>query len=156
MLIGGQKAVSDQNRSEYYLVAANALPEIFIKVAKAKERLQTGESQTVAEAVSALGISRSAFYKYKDAITPFIDLKSGRIMTFTMMLKNKPGVLSAALTIFAGSGANILTINQNIPINGCAAVSVTAEVSSIRTTLEQLLEQLRELEGMVSADVLAG
>ena len=51
MLIGGQKAVSDQNRSEYYLVSANALPEIFIKVAKAKERLQTGESQTVAEAV---------------------------------------------------------------------------------------------------------
>ena len=112
-------------------------------------------ARTYTNAKTSLDAPKTAYPAAPPKSARMIGTKKSE-MTFTMMLKNKPGVLSAALTIFAGSGANILTINQNIPINGCAAVSVTAEVSSIRTTLEQLLEQLRELEGMVSADVLAG
>ena len=32
---------------KYYIVAANALPEIFVKVAEAKRMMQTGEADTV-------------------------------------------------------------------------------------------------------------
>ena len=35
---------------KYYLVAAEALPEIFIRVAEAKRMMQTGEAETVGEA----------------------------------------------------------------------------------------------------------
>ena len=98
--------------TKFYLVSAEALPEIFIKVAEAKRMLQSGEVRTAGDAARTVGISRSAFYKYRDAVRPFNDMKPGRIITFYTMLKNNPGVLSNVLSIFAGSGANILTINR--------------------------------------------
>ena len=105
---------------KYYIVAANALPEVFIKVAEAKRMMQTGEADTVGDATKKAGISRSAFYKYKDSVQPFNDMKAEHIITFYGMLKDNTGVLSHVLGIFASSGANILTINQSIPTNGCA------------------------------------
>lgn len=109
---------------KYYIVAANALPEIFVKVAEAKRMMQTGEADTVGAATKQVGISRSAFYKYKDAVQPFNDMKAEHIITFYCMLKDNTGVLSSVLSVFATSGANILTINQSIPTNGCAAVTI--------------------------------
>ena len=103
---------------KYYIVAADALPEIFIKVAEAKRMMQTGEVSTVGAATRLAGISRSAFYKYKDSVQPFNDMKSEHIITFYAMLKDTAGVLSRVLSVFATSGANILTINQSIPTNG--------------------------------------
>ena len=94
-------------KTKYYIVAAEALPEIFIKVAEAKRMMQTGEAGTVGAATRQVGISRSAFYKYKDAVQPFNNMKTGHIITFYIMLKDNPGVLSNVLSIFAGSGANI-------------------------------------------------
>ena len=77
---------------KYYIVEASALPEIFQKVAEAKRMLETGETDKVNVAAQAVGISRSAFYKYRDAVRPFNDMKTGRIITFYTMLKNNPGV----------------------------------------------------------------
>ena len=141
---------------QYYLVAAEALPEIFLKVAEAKRMMQTGEVSTVGAATRAVGISRSAFYKYKDAVQPFNNMKAGRIITFYTMLKDSPGVLSNVLSIFAGSGANILTINQSIPTNGCAAVTVSAETSDMEQTLEELMALVTSVDGVVKFDILAG
>ena len=143
-------------KTKYYIVAAAALPEIFIMVAEAKRMMQTGEADTVGEATRQVGISRSAFYKYKDAVQPFNDMKTGHIITFYAMLKDNPGVLSNVLAIFAGSGANILTINQSIPTNGCAAVTVSAETSDMEITLEELISQAAALEGVVRFEILAG
>ena len=100
---------------KYYIVAAEALPEIFLKVAEAKRMMQTGEADTVGAATRMAGISRSAFYKYKDAVQPFNDMKAEHIITFYAMLKDTAGVLSGMLSVFAASGTNILTINQSIP-----------------------------------------
>ena len=103
----------------------------------------------------AVGISRSAFYKYRDAVRPFNDMKTGRIITFYTMLKNNPGVLSDVLSIFAGSGANILTINQSIPTNGCAAVTISAETSEMQESIEEMMARALALEGVVRFDILA-
>ena len=143
-------------KTKFYIVAAEALPEIFIKVAQAKQMLQTGEVSTVGAATREVGISRSAFYKYKDAVQPFNNMKAGRIITFYVMLKDNPGVLSNILTIFAASGANILTINQNIPTNGCAAVTISAETSEMPSSLEDLLSRVSAASGVVKFEILAG
>ena len=58
----------DPLKPKYYLVEASALPEVFVKVTEAKSLLETGEARTVAEAVDRAGLSRSAFYKYKDCL----------------------------------------------------------------------------------------
>ena len=57
----------------YFIVEASAMPEIFRKVAEAKRLLETGEETTVNRAAQAVGISRSAYYKYKDAVRPWKD-----------------------------------------------------------------------------------
>ena len=141
---------------KYYLVAAEALPEIFIRVAEAKRMMQTGEADTVGAATKQVGISRSAFYKYRDAVRPFQDMLHGRIVTFQIMMKDEPGILSQVLNFFADSGANILTINQGLPINGCAVVTVNAETSGLRGSLQELLAQLNEAEGVLRGEILAG
>ena len=140
----------------YYIVDTEALPEIFRKVVDARRMLDTGEAETVNQAVQLAGISRSAFYKYKDAVRPFQDMLHGRIVTFQIMLKDEPGILSHVLNLFAGSGANILTINQGIPINGCAVVTVNAETSGLEGSLQELLARLNGAEGVLRGEILAG
>lgn len=141
---------------KYYIVAANALPEVFIKVAEAKRMMQTGEAETVGAATKLAGISRSAFYKYKDAVQPFNDMKSEHIITFYTLLKDVSGTLSRVLNVFAASGANILTINQSIPTNGCAAVTISAETSGMEKSLEQLIGDISSLENVIKFEILAG
>ena len=144
------------NSPKYYLVQADALPEVFLKVAEAKRLLESGEAETVNDATQATGISRSAFYKYRDAITPFQNLMAGRIITFQLMLKDRTGVLSGILSIFAYCGANILTINQAIPCNGCAMVTISAETTDLACPVEELLKKTGNLDGVVKAEIVAG
>ena len=143
-------------KPKYFIVEAEKLPEVFIKVVEAKRMLELREVSTINEAAQRVGISRSAFYKYKDAVMPFNDMMSGHIVTFQSILRDEPGVLSAILNIFAAPGANILTINQSIPGNGCAAVTVGAETSGLQEPLDELLRQLNEADGVVQFEVLAG
>ena len=143
-------------KQKYYIVSADALPEVFLKVAEAKRMLQVGEAATVGEAARQVGISRSAFYKYRDAIAPFQNLMAGRIITFQIMLKDKAGILSEILTIFANCGANILTINQSIPTGGRAMVTISAETSNLNCNIEALTQQIAERTGVVKADCVAG
>ena len=142
--------------TKFYIVAADALPEIFIKVAEAKRMMQTGEADTVGAATRLAGISRSAFYKYKDSVRPFNDMLHGRIVTFQILLKDEPGILSGVLNVFAGTGVNILTINQNIPANGCAVVTMTAETSTLRRSLEEVLGDAKASPGVLKCEILAG
>ena len=143
-------------KPKYYLVEAGVLPEVFIKVTEAKELLETGEVRTVAEAVERVGISRSAFYKYKDSVMPFRDMRHGSIVTFNALLRDKKGVLSSLLAIFADAGANILTINQSIPNNGTAPVTISAITENMTESLDEFIEQVRSLYGVLRFDALAG
>ena len=144
-----------EEKSKYFVVKQKAVPEVLLKVVEAKKLLESERVITVQEATERVGISRSAFYKYRDAVRPFNDMKTGRIITFYTMLKNNPGVLSNVLSIFAGSGANILTINQSIPTNGCAAVTISAETSEMQESIEEMMARALALEGVVRFDILA-
>lgn len=144
------------NKPKCYLVEASVLPEIFAKVIEAKELLETGQVRTVADAVACVDISRSAFYKYKDFVSPFQDMSRGHLVTFNLELLDRQGVLSSVLAIFAENGANILTINQSIPTNGCAAVTISAETSDMRESLEELIASAAETAGVVKFEILAG
>ncbi len=144
------------NSPKYYIVEASALPEVFLKVAEAKRLLSTGEASTVNEATRMTDISRSAFYKYRDAVLPFQNMMTGRIITFQLLLHDQPGLLSTLLKVFADNQANIITINSIVPTNGTAVVTISAETNGLAVSLEELLHSLREKDGVVKADILAG
>ena len=135
---------------------ASALPEVFLKVAEAKRLLSTGEASTVNEATKMTDISRSAFYKYRDAVLPFQNMMTGRIITFQMLLHDEVGLLSKILDIFTEAKANIITINSIVPTNGTAVVTISAETMHMTMPLEELIQQLRENEGVIKAEILAG
>lgn len=145
-----------RKQPKYYIIEASALPEVFLKVAEAKRLLSTGEVKTVNEATRRTDISRSAFYKYRDAILPFQNMMKGRIITFQLMLHDEPGVLSAILEVYARHEANILTINSIIPTNGYALVTISAEMTDVEVSLEDMLHELRDTAGVIKADILAG
>ena len=141
---------------KYYIIESSALPEVFIKVAEAKRLLSTGEVTTVNEATKRTDISRSAFYKYRDAILPFQNMMKGRIITFQLMLHDEPGVLAALLMVYTKRQANLLTINSIIPTNGCALVTISAETTEVELSMEDLLHKLEKTPGVIRAEVLAG
>ena len=141
---------------KYYIVEASALPEVFLKVAEAKRLLQTGEASTVNDATRMTGISRSAFYKYRDAVLPFQNMMTGRIITFQFMLHDRKGLLSSLLSIFAEHKANIQTINSIVPTNGAALVTISAETIDLAVPIEELLREASQLPGVIKAEVLAG
>lgn len=144
------------SKPKYYIVEASALPEVFLKVAEAKELLSTGKASTVNEATRMMDISRSAFYKYRDAVLPFQNMMTGRIITFQLLLHDEPGLLSELLKVFADAQANINTINSIVPVNGTAVVTISAETIDLTVTLEDLIAQLRTFPGVLKAEVLAG
>ena len=139
---------SMEKAPKYFIVDSSALPEIFRKVAEAKRMLETGETDKVNVATKAVGISRSAFYKYRDCISPFQNMMAGRIITFQMVLKDKAGVLSSILSIFA--------INQSIPTGGKAMVTISAETGALNCPIEELTHVLAETRGVVRAEAVAG
>lgn len=145
-----------QQLPKYYIVEASALPEVFRKVAEAKWLLETGAASTVNDAARETGISRSAFYKYRDAIAPFSNLMTGRILTFHFILRDVAGLLSSILSIFAQFGANILTIHQTIPTGGSASVTISAETTGVIQGAEALLRELAQTPDVVKAEILAG
>ena len=142
--------------AKYYIVEESALPEVVRRVAEARRLLETGEEATVNGAAQAVGISRSAFYKYKDTVRPFRDMLHGQIVTLQMLLKDEPGILSGTLNILADTGVNILTINQNIPVNGCAVVTLTVETSQLCQPLEEVLGTVSAGPGVIRCEVVAG
>lgn len=141
---------------KFYLVEASALPEVFVKVAEAKRLLTTGLAPTVNDATKMTGISRSAFYKYRDSVIPFQSMMSGRIITFQFLMHDAPGVLSNMLNTLAEKAANIHTINSIIPTNGCALVTISADTAAVTIPLEELLNLLSETEGVIKAEILGG
>jgi len=144
------------NTPKYYIIEASALPEVFLKVAEAKRLLSTGEASTVNEATRMTDISRSAFYKYRDAVLPFQNMMTGRIITFQLLLQDEAGILSNILGRFAECRANIITINSIVPTNGCAVVTISAETMDLTISLEELLRVLRQTTGVIKAEILAG
>lgn len=140
---------------QYLVVEASLLPEVFLKVVEANRLLQSNRVKTINEAVEKVGLSRSAYYKYKDGVKPFFEATTDRIVTFHILLSDEPGNLSSILSLFARMGANILTINQSIPINGQAAVTISARTDGMKSTVEALLKKGNEIPGVTRMEVLA-
>ena len=138
------------------LVDAGAVPEVFVRVVEAKRYLQSGEAETAAEAARMAGISRSAFYKYKEAVFPYDEERAGHILTVHLLLRDRPGILSAVLTAFAEAGANILTVNQNIPAGGTAPVSVSARTDRMSLPVAAFIKQLRTVDGVRRIERISG
>ncbi|MBN2984838.1 MULTISPECIES: ACT domain-containing protein [Cohnella] len=138
----------------YFVVREDLLPEGILKTEQAKALLRRGEAATVHEAAERVGLSRSAFYKYKDGVYPLEQTARERIATLSMDLEHRSGVLSKVLGTLAVNDGNVMTISQSIPLQGLANVVVTIDASQLAGTLGELIDKLKSLDGVRRATVV--
>ena len=143
-----------KREEKFYLIRSDILPESIVKTIEAKKMLESGEVDTVNEAVDRVGLSRSAFYKYKDGIFPFNAMMSEKSMTITFSLEHMSGYLSKVLTYVAEQGGNVLTINQTIPLQGIANISMSVDMANLRVSSTEFLESLQEIPGVRKAMIV--
>lgn len=143
------------NGSTYLLVDSIVLPDVFLKVIEAKRILSTGRIKTINDAVKEAGLSRSAFYKYKDFVFPFYETSRGRVITLFFVVEDFSGILSSIISRIAKAKANIITINQNVPINGLADVTISIETAGMTMDIGELMESIGEIEGVRRKEILA-
>ncbi|CAM3507138.1 ACT domain-containing protein [Marinicrinis lubricantis] len=144
-----------ENRTErYFLVREDILPEAVLKTLEVKQMLSLGTAKTVNEAAEKVGLSRSAFYKYKDGIFPLNKVQQETIVAISMDLSHRAGILSKVLAMVAQHEGNVLTINQTIPLQGVANVIITVDTSLMNERLPSLLEALKQQEGVHKVQVV--
>ncbi len=141
--------------AKYYVVTQKAVPEVLLKVVEAKRLLESEKVPTIQEAVDAVGISRSSFYKYKDDIFQFHDNAQGTTVTLTFQMDDEPGLLSDVLKIIAEYQANILTIHQSIPISGIASLSISVQVLKNTGDISHMIEKMENQKGVHHVKILA-
>ena len=141
--------------TKYFVVKQKAIPEVLLKVVEAKRLLESEKVLTIQEAVDAVGISRSSFYKYKDDIFPFHDNSQGTTITLTFQMDDEPGILSDVLKIIAEYRANILTIHQSIPINWIASLTLSIQVLQTTGDISRMIEQLEGQPSVHHVKILA-
>lgn len=140
---------------DYYIVKRKAVPEVLIKVAEVDRLLKTGQVITVQEATELLGISRSSYYKYKGDIMPFHDQARGKTITFMLQVNDEPGGLCLVLNEVAKCRANVLTINQSIPINGIAPVTLNLEIQPETVDVMEMVNAIEKIDGVLSLNIIA-
>lgn len=140
---------TDMQNDYYMLVSSKVLPPVFKGVIRAKELLATGEAPNASKAVKLAGISRSAFYKYKDYVFTY-ETEDRHEATFNAVLSDRAGVLSAMTAMLYSYGANIITVNQSAPKDGTAAVSITVRTDNTKISVSDLAKQLKSVDGIIS------
>ena len=143
-----------KREEKFYLIRSDILPESIAKTIEVKKMLEAGEVDTVNEAVDRVGLSRSAYYKYKDGIFPFNAMMSEKIMTISFTLEHRSGILSRVLQYVADQGGNVLTINQTIPLQGIANVAMSVDMAHLTISTTDFLDGLQALPGVRKAMII--
>ena len=137
-------------KPQYLVINADVLPDVFRKVVEAKQLLSKAQAKNSSDACRIVGISRSAYYKYKDNVQVYDEKDNSQLYTLYFRLSDEPGVLSGVLQKLYERGANILTVNQNIPVDSVAVVTIGVRLDCTRVDPEELLANLSASYGVVS------
>ena len=144
-----------EDKSQLIVVDANILPDVFTKVLEVKKLMARKDEKSFASACKRIGISRSAYYKYKDSVFSYDELFNRKIVNLYLLLNDIPGVLSSVLVFLNSINANILTVNQSIPVDGAAAVNISIRVTSEINEEIKSLYSISDLEGVLEIKVLS-
>ncbi|WP_138415554.1 ACT domain-containing protein [Aquibacillus sediminis] len=140
---------------KFYLVRSDMLPESMKKTIEAKELLESGKAESIHDAANQVDLSRSAFYKYRDAVFPFQAMVKERMITLFFHLEDRTGTLSNLLNTVAQAGGNILTIHQTIPLQGKANVTISLNTSAMHVNIGTLLQDLKRLDFIDKVEILS-
>ena len=134
----------------FYLINASIVPDIYKKVITAKSLLASGKAKSASQAAKMADISRSAYYKYKDAIFEYHGDDSSDTATINAKLMDNAGVLSSLMNELYKAGAKRFIRKSKRAIHSVADVSVTVRIAEMTATKEELLNSIKEIDGVNS------
>ena len=137
---------------DYYVIHKKVLPDYFEKVIQIKETINCGAN--VSDACKNVGLSRSTYYKYKDYVNR-PSMKVGKRIILSMKLVDEPGALSNILNEIAAKNANILAINQEVPIHNIAFVTITIAIMNFDISIQSFVSELRNGKNVIDVLLLA-
>ena len=137
---------------DYYVIHKKVLPDYFEKVIKIKEIINRGVN--ISDACKEIGLSRSTFYKYKDYVNR-PSMKVGKHIILSLKLVDEPGALSTILNDVAARNANILAINQEVPIHNIAFVTLTIAVMDLDISIQGFVAELKRKKNVIDAMLVA-
>lgn len=142
-------------KSQLIVADAQVLPDVFTKVLEVKKLMAQKGEKSFASACKRIGISRSAYYKYKDCVFSYEELFNRKIVNIYLLLNDQPGVLSSVLVFLHGLNANVLTVNQSIPVDGAAAVNISLRLTGESEDELASLNSITELDGVLEVKILS-
>ncbi len=137
---------------DYYVIHKKVLPDYFEKVIEIKEIISLGVN--ISDACKKVGLSRSTFYKYKDYVNK-PSMKVGKRIILSLKLVDEPGALSNILNEVASNNANVLAINQEVPIHNIAFVTLTIAMSNSNISVQSFIEELKKGKNVIDVLLLA-
>ncbi len=134
---------------KFLLVDSDVLPDVFMKVVKAKELLASGSVKNLSAAAKEVDISRSALYKYKDKVFDVSETKT--VVAVHVVLIDELGALQNLLQLIAKYNVSIVTITQSAPVDNTATVSITMKVKEMIGDIDTLVEEMKQQDFVVTA-----
>ena len=137
---------------DYFIIHKKVLPDYFQKVIEIKEIV--GRGANISDACKQVGLSRSTFYKYKD----YVDrpsMRAGKRIILSLKLVDEPGALSNILNEIASRNANILAINQEVPIHNIAFVTLTIAILNANMSVQSFVQELKNGRNVIDVLLVA-
>jgi chorismate mutase len=138
------------------VVDSSVLPDVFDKVIAVKKLIASGDEKSSASACKRVGISRSAYDKYKDYVFSYEEKLTQRIISIYTILRDEPGVLAGFISNLHSLNANILTVNQSIPVDSVASVTISLRLNEDTQDIMMIKEILSKLQGVVDLKIISG
>ena len=140
-------------KNDYLIVHKSILSGNFDAIIEARNLIQN-TNMSVSDACKKVGISRCTFYKYKDSVfVPKNDF--GKHAIIALKLLNEKGVLSNVINYISSCFCNIITINQEMPVNNIAFVTISLDVIDLELEINEFLKAIKTLNGVKSVELIA-
>ena len=109
----------------------------------------------ISEAVKAVGISRSTYYKYKDFVFLPEESDSTRKAVLSVDLLHHHGSLSSVLEVLSNNKISVLTISQSLPVHEIANVLISIDITNVKISMNKLIIKLKQLKEVSDVKLIA-
>ena len=139
---------------DYYVIHKKVLPDYFEKVIQIKEIISLGTN--ISDACKEVGLSRSTFYKYKDYVNrPSMKVGKRIILSLKLDYCFQQQIFYNILNDVAARHANVLAINQEVPIHNIAFVTLTVSIGNMDSSIQNFIQELKKGKNVIDVLLLA-
>ncbi len=148
--------MDNKEYKKFYLIREDVLPESVIKTLKIKDALKNNSQLSIYDAVKQYGLSRSAFYKYRETIFPVDEkLLDHREFTLILYVNDIVGMLAQVLNTISQLELSVLTIHQSVPMEDKATITLSLNASSSELMIDDVIKALREIEHVSKVELIS-